>query len=399
MVSSEGRQPRGGVFLVGILALLTATAALSIDMYLPTLPTLGQVFSAGPAEVQLTLSTFFFGFGLGQLIYGPLSDQLGRKPPLLVGMSIYAVASLLCSLAPSIHALIAFRFLQAIGASAGPVLARAMVRDLYDQEDGARVLSYIVLALGFAPLLAPLVGGYVLVWWGWSAVFAILAVIGALIFVLCLVSLPESLPAERRKHVHPFEMLRRYRRLLTSRRYLGFMLTATGAYIGLYSYISGSPFVFIQVYHVAAQHYGFIFGTNALGLMAAAALNGRLVRRLGSAALLRGGVIAISVAGAALALAGLLHSADLAFILVPLFFFIAAFSFVAPNAISAGLSVYPEIAGAASALSGALQFWFGAAVSSALGVLHDATALPMTAMMGGGALAALLIYGLLVRRG
>lgn len=386
-----------GVFLVGLLALLTATAALSIDMYLPTLPTLGHVFHAGSTEVQLTLSTFFLGFGLGQLIYGPLSDQLGRKGPLLTGMSIYAAASFLCCFSPSIHALIAFRFLQAVGASAGPVLARAMVRDLYDQEDGARVLSYIVLALGFAPLLAPLIGGYALTWFGWRSVFAILTVVGAAIFVLCLLKLPETLPHEGRSNVHPLELLRRYRRLLTSRRYLGYMLTATGAYIGLYSYISGSPFVFIQVYHVAAEHYGFFFGLNAVGLMIAAALNGRLVRRVGSAALLRCGVVAMSVAGGGLIAAALLQSSHLAFILLPLFCFITSFSFVAPNAIAAGLAVFPEIAGAASALSGALQFWCGALVSSALGLLHDATAVPMAAMIGGGAAAGLMIYALLVR--
>lgn len=386
-----------GMFLVGLLALLTATAALSIDMYLPTLPALGRVFRADAAHVQLTLSAFFFGFGLGQLIYGPLSDQLGRKRPLLVGMSIYAAASLLCSLAPSIHALIVFRFLQALGASAGPVLARAMVRDLYDREDGARVLSYIVLALGFAPLLAPLVGGYVLAWVGWRAVFGVLAVIGVLIFALCALRLPESLPAHARKAVHPLEMARRYRRLLASRRYLGFMLTATCAYVGLYAYISGSPFVFIQVYHVAAQHYGFLFGLNAVGLMIAAALNGRLVRHLGSARLLRAGVIALSVAGTGLIASALFQHSHLVFILIPLFCFIASFSFVAPNAIAAALAVYPEIAGAASALSGAVQFWCGALASSALGLLHDATAVPMAAIIGGGALAALAVYAALVR--
>lgn len=385
-----------GFFLVGLLALLTATAALSIDMYLPTLPTLGHVFHAGSAEVQLTLSAFFFGFGLGQLIYGPLSDQLGRKGPLLVGISIYAAASFLCSLAPSISALILFRFLQAVGASAGPVLARAMVRDLYDQEDGARVLSYIVLALGFAPLLAPLIGGYALTWFGWRSVFVILTVIGLVIFGLCLLKLPESLPREGRRPVRPLELLSRYRRLLASRRYLRYMLTATGAYIGLYSYISGSPFVFIRVYHVAAEHYGFFFGLNAIGLMMAAALNGRLVRRVGSATLLRSGVVAMSIAGGGLVAAALLQSSHLAFILLPLFCFIASFSFVAPNAIAAGLAVFPEIAGAASALSGALQFWFGALASSALGLLHNATAVPMATMIAGGALAGLVIFVLLV---
>ncbi len=385
-----------GPALVGLLALLTATAALSIDMYLPTMPALARIFHTDASRVQLTLSAFFIGFGLGQLVYGPLSDQLGRKGLLLLGMSIYALASLLCALAPSIEMLILFRFLEALGASAGPVLARAMVRDLYDREEGARVLSYIILALGFAPLLAPLIGGYVQAWVSWRLVFGILTAVGVGTFVLCLIVLPETLPPERRQKVHALELLRRYGRLLTSRAYLGYVITATCVYIGLYAYIAGSPFVFINVYGVAARHYGFLFGLNAIGLMAAAFINGRLVRRVGSKTLLRRGVIGSCVAGVAMIGAAVFDSSHLVVLLVPLFFFIASFCFVAPNAIAAALSVFPEIAGAASALSGAIQFWCGALASTSIGLLQNSTAIPMAAMIGGGTIASLIVYRILV---
>ena len=369
--------PRTAGNLTVLLAALTAMGPLSIDMYLPAMPTLAAEFRTAPSGAQLTLSLFFVGFALGQLVHGPLSDRFGRKRPLLFALGLFIAASLLCSMAPSIDALIGLRFVQALGACSGTVLARAVVSDIYGKDQSARVMSHMMLAMAVAPLLAPFVGGYLLIWTGWRAIFVLLACIGFVLLLLAWRALPESLSPERRTRLSPGQMVRGYGSLLRDRGYLGYVLSGACVLAGMFAYISGSPFVFIDLFGIAPQHYGFLFGLNVVGLMTGALLNGRLVGRLGSDRILKIGVRAAALSGSALFLSALLGFGGIPGLLVPLFCYTTCISFVGPNAMAGALAPRPHIAGTGSALAGALQFGVGAVAGAAVGLLHNGTALPM----------------------
>jgi MFS transporter, DHA1 family, multidrug resistance protein len=380
-----------------ILGALTAFGPLSTDMYLPALPSLAASFGAAPGRAGLTLSGFFLGFGAGQLVYGPLADRWGRKPPLLGGVALYVVASALCALSPGIGLLIGLRLLQGLGACAGPLIARAMVRDVYERDRAARMLSILMLVMGAAPLLAPLVGGQLLVRLGWRAIFWTLTGFGTLCLLAGGLGLDETLPPHRRARLGLARVLGRYVELLTHREYLGYALSSGAAYAGMFAYFAGSPFVFIELYGVRPERYGLLFGLNVLGLMAGAALNSRLVLRLGADRLLRVGVTIAAVAGVALLAAAATGRGGLAGLVVPLFCFIASLSLIGANAMAGALASFPHMAGTASALAGTFQFGLGALSGAAVGVLHDGSPLPMGLVIGLTGLGSLLAHRLLVR--
>jgi DHA1 family bicyclomycin/chloramphenicol resistance-like MFS transporter len=368
--------------LIVVLGVLTAFAPMSIDMYLPALPTLEQVFNAHAVQVQLTLATFFIGFAIGQAFYGPIADRFGRKPPLYVALVLFIAASAGCALAPSIHALAAWRFAQALGACAGVVIARAIVRDRFEPHEAVRVYAGLMLVMGVAPMLAPLFGGYLLVDFGWRAIFWVIAGFGVICLVLTIFRLPETHSGEA---PHPFELghiLAGYGRLLVHRRYLGYALTGGFSSAGMFAYIAGSPFVLINLYHIPAQHYGWIFGSNAFGLIFASQLNGRFLHhRFGGDAVLYGANCVQTLAGIVLLAAVLTGVGGLAGILVPLFFYIACAGFVMPNATALAMAPHGKSAGAASSLFGTLQFSLGAVAAVIIGAIHNATALPMAAVI------------------
>ena len=374
--------PRYGIGLTLLLASLVSMGPFSIDMYLPSLPTLAEHFAVGPREVQLTLSTFFFGFAGGQLIYGPLSDRIGRRRPLLFGLMLFIVASLLCSMATSMEQLIGLRLVQALGACSGVVLARAAVRDLFGREQSAQMMSYMMLAVMLAPMLAPIVGGQVLVFAGWRAIFAILAAIGLVLLIVAWVGMKETLPPARRQRLSPSQMAWSYVSLLRDRNYIGYVLSSSSVFAGMFAYISGSPFVFIELYGVAPEHFGFLFGSNIVGLMVGALCNGRLIPRFGSDRILRFGIAVAAIAGVSLAIVTATGIGGLPMLMVPLFFYIGSISLIAPNATAGALSARPDIAGAGAALSGAMQFTAGALSGTLLGLLNDGTALPMGVTIG-----------------
>jgi Bcr/CflA subfamily drug resistance transporter len=261
--------------LVVILGTLTAFAPLSIDMYLPGLPAIAREFGVPTSAVQQTLAVFFVGLSLGQALYGPISDRVGRRRPLLFGCALYVVACIGCALAPTIGSLIVLRLAQALGGCAGVVIARSVVRDLFDQKEAARMFSFLMLVMGLAPILAPLIGGQVLAAWGWRAIFVVLAGFGVLCVVMVLFGLPETLPAERRVQAGLGEALRVYGRLLTDMHFMGYVLASGLASACMFTYISGSPFVFIELNGVPPERYGLIFGMNALGLIVASQINRR----------------------------------------------------------------------------------------------------------------------------
>ena len=391
--------PRHRWGLTVLLASLVAMGPLSIDMYLPALPTLAQAFGVGPSAVQLTLSTFFIGFAAGQLVYGPWSDRVGRRRPLLFGLGLFIVASLLCSMATGIEQLIGLRVLEALGACCGTVLARASVRDLYGRDESARVMSYMMLAMGLAPMLAPLIGGQVLALAGWRAIFALLGAIGLVLLAVAWWGLPESLPPARRQRLSARQMLYSYVSLLGDRDYIGYVLSSACIFGGMFAYIAGSPFVFIELYGVEPEQFGLLFGLNVLGLMGGALINGRLIPRYGSDRILRKAVAGSAIAGILLAAVAVVGPVGLPALLVPLFFYVASISLVGPNATAGALSARPEIAGTGSALAGALQFATGSLAGATVGLLHDGTAVPMAVTIGAaGVLGFVLHRGLVLRR-
>jgi DHA1 family bicyclomycin/chloramphenicol resistance-like MFS transporter len=375
-----------------ILGILTAFGPLSIDMYLPGLPAIGADFRVADAEVQLTLSMFFVGLAAGQALYGPLSDRLGRRRPLLFGCTLYSLASLGCALAPSVGSLVGLRIAQAIGGCAGMVIARSVVRDLFDAQESARMYSFLMLVMGLAPVTAPLLGGQLLVAFGWRAIFWLLAGFGLLCLALVLLGLPESLPPERRARVGLGQALSTYGRLLADQRFIGYALAGGFISAGMFAYISGSPFVVIELYGVAPQRYGWIFGTNALGLIAASQINRWLLRRYRPDAILAGALLAIAAAGLVLTLVAATGAGGLAGLLAPLFICIAGNGLVGPNTTAAAMAPHGRIAGSASALLGTLQFVIGALSGMLVGLLSNGTALPMAGVIAGCGLAALGVF-------
>ncbi len=400
--SHNPKKPRR-VQLVFILGALTAFGPFSIDMYLPALPSLSRDFGTGAAQTQLTLSACLLGLALGQVIAGPISDALGRRRPLLVGLAAYALASLLCVVAPSVYALVALRFIQGFAGAAGIVIARAIVRDLHSGVAAARFFSLLMLVNGLAPILAPIFGGLLLRYTSWRGIFIVLAIIGALLLLATATGLGETLPPDRRQSGGVRATITTFRQLLADRSYMGYALSCGLAFAAMFAYISGSPFVLQDIYGISPQLFSVIFGMNALGLVIAGQVNGRLVGRVAPARLLVVGLIANATGGMALLSVvtiggmGAMGAVGLVGILPSLFVVVASLGFVLPNATALALQDHPHIAGSASALLGVLQFSIGAAAAPLVGAFGARTALPMSVVIATLGCSALLAFMVLVR--
>jgi MFS transporter, DHA1 family, multidrug resistance protein len=381
-IAPAGIGRRGRLRLALILGGLTAFAPLSIDMYLPGLPALGDDLSAGASTVQLTLA-------IGQLVAGPLSDRLGRRPPLLAGVGGYTVASLLCAVAPTVWALAGLRFVQGATGAAGIVIARAVVRDTHEGTALVRFFSMLMLVTGLAPILAPVIGGQVLEVTTWRGIFLVLAAIGAVLFAAALVGLRESLPPERRRDDGVLATARTMASLLRDRHFAGFALAGALAFGALFTYVSGSPFVLQDLYGASPQAFSAIFAVNSVGIVAFGQLNGRLAGRVPALEMLRIGVTSMAVAGCTVLAVVLVGSLPLIVLLVPLWVLVASMGLVFPNSIALALAGHPEVAGSASALIGVLQFVVGAIAAPLAGIAGAGTALPMGAGMAAFALLSL----------
>lgn len=389
----------GGVRRVLILGALSTFGPLSIDMYLPALPALGRDLGAGASAAQLTLSACLLGLALGQIIAGPISDALGRRRPLLIGVAAYALASLLCAVAPSVPALVALRFIQGLAGAAGIVIARAVVRDLYSGVAVARFFSTLTIVSGLAPILAPILGGQVLRLTSWHGVFVTLAAAGVLLFLAAALGLRETLPPAIRHAGGIRATLATFRALLADRAFVGYALACGLAFAAMFAYISGSPFALQTIYGVSPQLFSAIFATNALGLMAAGQVNGRLVGRVPPQRMLAAGLTATAVGGLSLLAVILIGGIGLTGVLPALFVVVASMGFVLPNATALALAGHPRAAGSASALLGVLQFAVGAAVAPLVGIAGSASALPMAAAMAALGLSALAVFVTFARRG
>lgn len=359
-----------------ILGALSAFGPLAIDFYLPGFPAIALAFGTDEKHVQLTLASYFLGLSIGQLAYGPVADRFGRRIPLLFGVTLFTLASLACAFAPNLEWLIGARFVQALGGCAGMVISRAIVSDKCDAVQSAKVFSQLMLVMGLAPILAPMLGGLLVNLYGWQSIFISLTAFSALASLAVALGLPESMPAS-----HPRQPLagafKQYRSLLGDRIFLGHALTGGIAIAGMFSYIAGSPFVFIKLYGVPAEHYGWLFGTNAAGFILIAQLNARLVGKKGPAFLLSRTVwIYLAAALTLLAITGL-RTEQLWPLLVPLFICIASLGCIIPNASACAMNGQWARAGSASAMLGCLQFSVAAGAAALVGVLHDGTAVPM----------------------
>jgi MFS transporter, DHA1 family, multidrug resistance protein len=383
--------------LIPLLGALAAFGPMSIDMYLPSLPAIARDFAVPVSTVQLTLSAFFLGFAGGQLVYGPLSDRYGRRPVLMAGIGLYVLTSALCALSGSVGGMAAARLVQALGGGAASVIARAMVRDLFESNEAARTMSLMVMVTGLAPLGAPLLGGQVLLWLGWRSIFWVLAAFGAACLAVTALRVPETNPPQRRRAVRLWAVLGGYGQVLGSRHAVGNILAGGLALAGMFAYISGTPFVYIELYGVSPQLYGFLFGLNIVGMMLGAYGNSRLVTRLGSGFMLGVGTAAISVAGVALLLCAWSGWGGLLGIVVPLFFYVGSLNLISANAMARTLQHFPRIAGTAAALYGAVQFTLGALTGALVGLLHNGTAVPMAAVIAGAGLLSLASARLLAR--
>ncbi|WP_409236027.1 multidrug effflux MFS transporter [Streptomyces sp. PA5.6] len=386
---------RTGALVTLVLGGLTAVPALSMDMYLPALPEVTDALSAPAATVQLTLTACLMGMALGQLVVGPMSDKWGRRRPLLIGLLVYVIATATCAFAPTAELLIGFRLLQGLAGSAGIVIARAIVRDLYDGVAMARFFSTLMLISGVAPVAAPLIGGQVLRFTDWRGIFVVLTVVGTALTLLVWRRLPETLAPEKRHSGGTVEALRTMKSLLADRVFAGYMIAGGFAFAALFAYISASPFVIQEIYGASPQTFSLLFGVNSVGLIAAGQINGKvLVGRTSLNKVLAVGLAMVTVAAVALLLmtTGVFGDVGLLPVAAGLFVLMSSMGLTLPNTQSLALIRTPHAAGSASALLGTSSFLVGAVASPLVGIAGEDTAVPMAVVQLACALAAIACF-------
>lgn len=380
--------------VLGILSALMGFASISTDLYLPAMPAMARSLGADTGTTEWTVSGYLIGFSLGQLVWGPVGDRFGRRVPVAIGIVLFLLGSAGCAVGSSIWAVIAARVLQASGASAGVVLGRAMVRDLYQGPRAASMMSTLMTVMATAPLIGPLLGGQVLLHAGWRAIFWLLVVFGFLTLG-ALLTLPETLPPARRQTITIRQALGRYGRLLRNPRMLAYIGSGGFFYAGMFAYIAGSPFAFIDYHGLPAQYYGLIFGLGVIGIMGSKLLNARLVERFGIDAMLGYGCALAAASGLLVALASWTDLGGLAGLVIALFLFITSTGLIVANSIAGALELAPERSGAVSALAGAIQYGSGILSSAATGAFADGTPAPMGTIILVTGLGSLLCAALL----
>ena len=373
-----------------LLGALQAFAPLSIDMYLPAMPVMETVFHTSAAAVQVTMVTFLLGYAVGQSLYGPITDRFGRKPPLYASLLLFIAASAACALAPSIPLISAFRLLQAIGACGGAVMSRAMVRDLFPPQDLRRIFSMLVLVLGVSPVVAPMFGSYLLLWFGWKAAFVAQATLGVACMAGMHFRLPESLGHDARRPLAWDAVTSAYTRLLKDRTFLGASVVCGFSSAGTFAYITSAPFVFISLYKVSTEHFGWLFGAVAAGMVLASQINGRMSHQIPLWRVLRNANLVQLGAGLVLLATVLSGVGGLGGVFLGVFAYVSAQGFVFPNGSAIAMMRHGKIAGTASALLGTNQFLIAAVTTTFLGFL-DNPAVPMAVVIAGCGFAATVL--------
>ncbi len=378
-------------FIILILGLLSAIGPFSIDMYLPGFPAIAESLHTTTAHISLSLSSFFIGISIGQLLYGPLLDRFGRKNPLYFGLILYVLASIGCALCTTADALIAIRLLQALGGCAGMVAARAMVRDIFPVKENAKIFSLLMLVVAVSPVIAPTTGGYVTAMFGWQSIFIILASIGLVTLVSVYFALPESRSADVSVSLLPKPIIKSFLEIIKVPQFYTYAFTGSIAAAGLYAYIAGSPHVFMELYHVTGKQYGWIFAIIAGGLITSSQINTLMLRKYTSEQIIRVALLCQSIAGITLFIGSLFHFVGLFSSIFLIFIFLSCQGFTFPNSSTLSMAPFITNAGRASALMGAIQLGIGAFTSALVSFLHNETAIPMSGVMAACAVLSFIV--------
>jgi DHA1 family bicyclomycin/chloramphenicol resistance-like MFS transporter len=367
--------------LILILGLLSAIGPFSIDMYLPGFPSIARDLQTTVDGVAYSLSSFFIGVCIGQLLCGPLLDRFGRRLPLIIGLAIYIVASIGCALSTSIEALIGFRFLQALGGCVGMVAPNAIVRDVFPVDRIAKVYSLLILILGVSPILAPTVGSYVIAIFGWPIVFAVLAIAALILLITVITLLPESRKGDPEVSLRPTAIAKGYFLVLQEVNFRTYAVSGAVASAGIFAYLAGSPFVFMNLYGVSETQYGLIFGAIAAGLIASSQINNTLLKRYSSEQILKRILLAQAATGLLLVLGAVMNVLSLYSTIGLMFLFVSLQGFTFPNCAALAMAPFSKGVGSASAMLGALQMIFGATASALVGLFFNETAVPLVIVM------------------
>lgn len=389
----EKNSPVGLVVILGLLAMLMP---LSIDMYLPAMPQIARQFAVSSGSVQMTLNLYILGFAIGQLVYGPLADSYGRKPVIALGTLIFACAAAACALSQSIDQLIFMRFLHGLSAAAASVVINALMRDSYSKEEFSRMMSFVMLITTIAPLLAPIIGGWLLLVWSWHAIFWTLSIAAIVTTVLVVTQIRETLKPEQRQRFHLRTTMGNFVALVRHKRAFSYMLASGFSFAGLFAFLNAGPFVYIEVNHVSPQNFGYYFGLNVVFLFVMTLINSRAVRRFGPLAMFRIGLVIQFCMGIWLLVASALNLGFLPLVL-GVAMFIGCVSTVSSNAMAVILDEFPHMAGTASSLAGTLRFGVGALVGALLSMVNVSSAWPMVATIALCATVSILLFSYAAR--
>ena len=378
MIKHSYKLQNSSIILLGILGAFMGITSLSTDIYLPAMPQM-EIDLRG--DVELTITGFLIGFSIAQLIWGPISDRLGRLLPLTIGAILFIIGSAGCAFSHNIAQILFWRMVQAVGACTGPMLSRAMVRDMHSRTKAAEMLSTLMIIMALAPIIGPLFGGQILKYSSWHSIFWFLTFFGV-VMLLSIIWIPETLPKEKRPDSSIAKAFSKYKVLLTHRRFMMYTLCVTFFYVGIYAFVTGSPYVYITYFGVKPQNYGWFFAINTAGIMSLSFLNRKLVRRFSLNRLLRASTTIAMLAGITLMIMVKFDIGGIVGMAIPIFFFFSMNGIVSASANAAALDDVPEMAGAASALIGSLQYGSGVLSSILLAIFNDGTPWPMSWVIG-----------------
>ncbi|MBD0785464.1 Bcr/CflA family multidrug efflux MFS transporter [Vibrio sp. Y2-5] len=380
-----------------VLGAIGALTPLAIDMYLPAMPAIAKDLGVSAGAVQITLTAYTAGFAIGQLLHGPLADSFGRRPVMLVGIALFAIASIVSATTNGIDALTYIRTAQGFAGAAAAVVIQAVVRDLYDREDFARAMSFVTLVITLAPLAAPMIGGHLAVWFGWRSIFWVLAIFAFVVIVMVLWKIPETLSAENRQPLHFRSTIRNYVQLCRAGFAMGLIFSGAFSFAGMFAFLTAGSFVYIDLYGVSPSEFGYLFGLNIVAMIAMTSLNGRFVKKVGSHAMLRFGLFIQLMAGFGLFLSWLMGWGlwgTVPFVVM----FVGTISTIGSNSMALLLSRYPRMAGTASSLAGTLRFGTGSVVGAIVASMPSGVAWPMILVMSACSVLSATFYWTLGRK-
>ncbi|WP_409308924.1 Bcr/CflA family multidrug efflux MFS transporter [Pectobacterium sp. B1J-3] len=378
----------GLILILGLISMLTP---LAIDMYLPALPTIAAELGVPDGRVQMTLSTYVLGFAIGQMFYGPMADSVGRKPVILGGTLIFALAGVACALSQTVEQLVQMRFLHGLSAAASAVVINALIRDMFSKDEFSRMMSFVVLVMTVAPLIAPIAGGALLLWFSWHSIFWAISGAAFLTVILVFFFIHETLPPEKRQKFHLRTTLGNFVTLFRHKRVFSYMVASGLSFCGMFAFLTAGPFVYINLHGVSPQHFGYYFALNIVFLFMMTLFNSRHVRRLGVLTMFRIGLLIQFAMGILLVVICLF---DLGFLplVIAVSIFVGCIAMVASNAMAVILDDFPHMAGTASSLAGTLRFGLGAVTGMALSIMSFNSAWPMVLSMACCSIVAFLLY-------